>query len=363
MSWLSLENPKDVPSPGLLLDPDRVQANINRMITMVGGPVHVDRLRPHLKTHKMARIVQMQLAAGIRKFKAATLAEAEMAAEAGAREVLVAYQLVGPRVDRMAAMLDRFSGTAFSTIVDDQDAMQTIASKLGSPSRPIALYVDVDCGMGRTGVLFGEPLNRLRHAIESRADVTFAGLHVYDGHLHDPSLDARRREWEKNLRRIEQHVDAQGEAAVVGGGSPTFGLWAAHTSWECSPGTALLWDIDSRRTFRDLPFELAAAVITRVISKPGEDRLCLDLGYKAIAAERPLEDRVFFPELPEAEVILQNEEHLLLALPQASRYSVGDVLIGHPVHICPTVALYAEAFLVSQGKASGECWRVTARDR
>ena len=80
MNWLTLSNPQDVDSPGLLIDPDRVSANIERMIAAVGGPDHTRRLRPHLKTHKMARVVRMQLDAGINRFKAATMAEAEMAA-------------------------------------------------------------------------------------------------------------------------------------------------------------------------------------------------------------------------------------------------------------------------------------------
>jgi len=117
------------------------------------------------------------------------------------------------------------------------------------------------------------------------------------------------------------------------------------------------------RKFTELPFEVAAALITRVISKPGDNRICLDLGHKAVAAENPLDNRVFFPELPAATAVSQSEEHLVLDDPGAAGMAVGDVLIGFPTHICPTVALHARATVVREGTATGETWAVSARDR
>jgi D-serine deaminase-like pyridoxal phosphate-dependent protein len=363
MDWMSLQNPEDVPSPGLLIDPQRIQSNIDRMIAMVGGHGHVARLRPHIKTHKMTQVVQMQLNSGIRQFKAATLAEAEMAAVAGAEDVLVAHQLVGPKIKRLAELVERLDRTVFSTIVDDADAMKAVASQVGRRGRPIHIYVDVDCGMGRTGIEFGDGLGRLRQDIEQRDDAVFSGLHVYDGHLHDPAVQVRQKTLESIIQQVQEHVASHGRVAVVGGGSPTFGLWATGTDWQCSPGTCLLWDIGYGQKFEDLPFSLAAAVLTRVISKPGRDRLCLDLGYKAVAAEMPLEQRVHFPLLHDVDWVSQSEEHLVVSSDNTASFSIGDALVGYPLHICPTVALHAEAHVVVGGRATGERWRVAARDR
>jgi D-serine deaminase-like pyridoxal phosphate-dependent protein len=362
MDWMSLQDPQDVPSPGLLVDPERIQSNIDRMIAMVGGRAHAARLRPHLKTHKMAQVVQLQLDSGIRQFKAATIAEAELAAAAGAEAVLVAHQLVGPKIKRLAELVERFDQTVFATIVDDVEAMKAVASQVGRPGRPIHLYVDVDCGMGRTGIEFGAGLGRLRRAIEQRDDAVFSGLHVYDGHLHDPDVQVRRSKLQTIIQRVQAHMSSHGPAAVVGGGSPTFGLWATGTDWQCSPGTCLLWDVGYGQRFKDLPFALAAAVLTRVISKPGRDRLCLDLGYKAVAAEMPLEQRVHFPVLHEVDWVSQSEEHLVVSSANATSFAIGDALVGYPLHICPTVALHAEAHVVAGGQATGERWCV-ARDR
>ena len=103
-NWPDQDELRDVASPGLLIDADRVANNIRRMVALVDNDP--SRLRPHVKTHKMTRVVQMQREAGIEKFKAATLAEAEMVAGAGGQEVLLAYQMVGPNVRRLAGLID-----------------------------------------------------------------------------------------------------------------------------------------------------------------------------------------------------------------------------------------------------------------
>jgi len=110
-----------------------------------------------------------------------------------------------------------------------------------------------------------------------------------------------------------------------------------------------------------LEFLNAALVLTRVISKPGNNRLCLDLGHKAIAAEKP-HPRVQFLNLPDANAVTHSEEHLVVETSRADEFQVGDVLYGIPRHVCPTVALHAEVVVIRAGVAM-ERWRVTSRDR
>jgi D-serine deaminase-like pyridoxal phosphate-dependent protein len=111
-----------------------------------------------------------------------------------------------------------------------------------------------------------------------------------------------------------------------------------------------------------MDFLPAAILLTRVISKPGENRLCLDLGHKAVAAENP-HPRVKFLNLIGAEAVMQSEEHLVVETVRASEFAVGDVLYGVPRHICPTVALHSFVTTVNgEGQAGGR-WKVTARER
>lgn len=342
-----------IPSPALLLDVGKVESNLQQMISIAGA----DRLRPHLKTHKMREVVQLQIKAGIRKFKAATLAELEMAADAGAAAVLLAIQPVGPNIERLAEAIDAYPETSFSAVIDDLET----AVLLDQRCKPLGLFIDVDCGMLRTGVAFGSSLDLLIREVENLSQAQLMGLHVYDGHLHDPDLGSRRASVLKIHQQIQKH--RKDSMTVIAGGSPTFGLWAEESGWDCSPGTSLFWDQGYSESFPELPFEIAAVLLTRVISKPGENRLCLDLGHKAVAAENPLEKRVMLPDLPQAKFLGQSEEHLVVEVEDSHRFKPGDPLLAYPRHICPTVALHRSVHLMRDGRSLNEQWLVAARDR
>ena len=361
MNWPDIKGLDQVESPGLLVDPARVTENIARMVELVGGDA--SRLQPHVKTHKMPDVIRLQKKAGIKKFKAATLSELEMVADAGASEVLLAYQPVGPNVDRFGRAINKFPNCKISAVVDDPSVVNRIDAELGDLVRPVRLFVDVDCGMARTGIALGKRLNSLRDQIERMPGVEFAGLQVYDGHIKSSSLAERQQKAEQIIEAVEQYREKFSIPAVIAGGSPTYGIWAKSTDWTCSPGTTLFWDAGYARAYPELGFAIAAALITRVVSKPGEDKLCLDLGHKAVGAENPLDRRVFFPELSGLTHVMQSEEHLVVRTDSADEYQPGDVLIGYPQHICPTVALHAYATVVENGAATKKKWQVTARNR
>jgi D-serine deaminase-like pyridoxal phosphate-dependent protein len=148
---------------------------------------------------------------------------------------------------------------------------------------------------------------------------------------------------------------------MVAGGTPTFPIHARREDVECSPGTCVFWDFGYATKLPDLDFLPAALVLTRVISKPGGARLCLDLGHKAIAAENP-HPRVRLLGLDDAKFVTHSEEHLVVETAQAGQFAVGDCLYGIPWHVCPTVALHSEAVVVRNRRAE-ERWRVSARER
>ena len=148
---------------------------------------------------------------------------------------------------------------------------------------------------------------------------------------------------------------------IIAGGTPSFPIHAQRPEVECSPGTCVLWDYGYSSKLPDLDFLPAALVLTRVVSKPQSNRLCLDLGHKAIASESP-HPRVFFPDLPEAKPVVHSEEHLVLETERAKEFKMGDVLYGIPWHVCPTVALHSHATIVRESRA-GERWAIAARNR
>ena len=362
-SWFHVENVAEIPSPSLMVFPDRIQENIRRMVRIAGDPA---RLRPHMKTHKMPELILMQMAHGVVKFKCATIAEAEMTAEAGAAEVLLAYQPVGPNIARLAALIRRYPAARFACLADDLDAASRLAEGALAAGVEFEVWLDVDCGQRRTGVAPGpRALEIYRHVCSLRG-LKPGGLHAYDGHLHDADPAVRQQRCDEAFAPVLQLRDQLLAAGLpvprlVAGGTPTFPMHARRPGVECSPGTLVLWDAGYSTRLPDLDFLHAAVLLTRVVSKPAENLLCLDLGHKAVASEMP-QPRVIFPELPDAKAVTHSEEHLVLETPFAGRFRVGDCLHGIPWHVCPTVALHSEVFVVRAGKAASR-WTVPARAR
>ena len=121
--WYRPVNESSIATPSILLYPDRIQENIRRMIRLAGG---AERLRPHVKTHKIAEVIQLQLQEGIGKFKCATLAEVEMVAEAGGADILLAYPLLGPGIGMWFDLVNRFPETRLSVTVDSEHCVQEL---------------------------------------------------------------------------------------------------------------------------------------------------------------------------------------------------------------------------------------------
>lgn len=361
--WYEITNAEEVASPALLVYADRVERNIRRAIEIVGDPA---RLRPHVKTHKLAEIVRMHLAAGVTKFKCATIAEVEMTAAAGAPDVLLGYQPVGPNVQRVLALTRKFPQTRFSAVADDAAVIDALARAVTAAKLKLDVFLDIDCGQHRTGVPVGDEAIALYRRIASSQGLRAAGLHAYDGHIHDSDVETRRRKADEAFAPVaalkkQLEANSLNVPAIVAGGTPTFPMHARRSGVECSPGTYVFWDFGCAETMPDLPFEVAAVLLTRVVSKPSANRLCLDLGHKAVASESP-QPRVKFLNLPEATAVMHSEEHLVVEAPRANEFRVGDVLYGVPRHICPTVALHSEVVVVRNARAE-ERWKVVARDR
>ena len=349
--WFLLSNEAEIPSPALLVYHERVDGNLRAMLKIAGGPA---RLRPHIKTHKMPVIVERQLALGITKFKCATLKEAEMSAQCGAPDVLLAYQPVGPNVRAFWEIARAFPATKFSAITDDPQA----ALALANAAHPVELLVDLDIGQHRTGIAPDERALKLYRLIANTQGLCAGGLHAYDGHLdgRDPAeCDAAFAPVAKLRAQLG------GVPRIVVGGSPTFHLHARRGDVECSPGTCVFWDAGYAKKCPAQPFFPAALVLTRVVSRPDENRLCLDLGHKAIASEMP-HPRVIFPQLHDATAIAHSEEHLVIETMHANEFPVGSTLYGIPWHICPTVALHERAHVVENQRVVAT-WAIAARSR
>ncbi len=360
-----IRDPSELLSPSLLIYPDVVRQNVEAMIAMAHGPA---RLRPHVKTHKMAEIVRLAESLGIHKHKCATIAEAEMVAAAGGADVLLSYPLVGPNVKRFTMLVRAYRNAVFRATVDHPDSARALSAAALGLEKPIPVLIDIEVGMGRTGIAPGDAAAELYALIGRLPNLVPDGLHAYDGHIHDHELADRRQTAQSGLASalaLRDRLLKLGMAVprMVVGGTPSFPV---HSDLdlpgvEFSPGTSVLADHGYGSKYPDLPFTPAALLLTRVISHPVPGRLCLDLGHKAVAAD-PVGARVRLLEPEDARPVLHSEEHLVIETGQAENIPIGTPLLAIPTHICPTVALHRRAYVIEDGELAGQ-WEVTARDR
>ncbi|HEV3260731.1 MAG TPA: alanine racemase, partial [Gemmataceae bacterium] len=279
-----LQDTSGIPSPALVFYRDLIRRNIAYAVEIAGQPA---RLRPHVKTHKTREIVLMELEAGISKHKCATIAEAEMLAGCGVRDVLLAYPVVGPNCGRMARLAAAFPDCGFAVLADHPDAARQLSETLARHAQEVDVLVDIDVGQHRTGIAPDDRAVALYETIDRLPGLRAGGLHVYDGHNHQDSYAEReaaaRAQLEPVLalrsRLLEKGLPVP---RLVVGGTPTFPVYARMDlpGLECAPGTCFLHDHGYGTRYADMAgFTPAALLLTRVVSRPTPNRVTLDLGY------------------------------------------------------------------------------------
>lgn len=363
MNWYTIQDIDRLDSPALVIFPDRVQKNIERAVSMTGD---ANRLRPHVKTHKTKEATRLMLGAGIKKFKCATIAEAEMLAQCNAPDVLLAYQPAGPKLQRFAELVNKYPATKYSCLVDNIGAAGKIAELFAAAGKTMPVFIDLNVGQNRTGIPPGEAAMELYEFCFYTKGISISGLHAYDGHIRNKDLGERTQACNEAFAKVEEMkkllVQKGFAPVIIAGGSPTYSIHCKRKEVECSPGTFVFWDKGYSDLCPEQPFESAAVLVTRVISLPDATRICLDLGHKSVAAENEITNRVFFPDASFLKPLGQSEEHLVLEAGAGHNFKVGDVLYGIPFHVCPTIALYERAITIEKGRITGE-WKIVARDR
>jgi D-threonine aldolase len=362
----AIQDTSAIYSPALVFYKDLIRRNIARIVEIAGSPA---RLRPHVKTHKTREIARLEQEAGITKQKCATIAEAEMLAGCGVQDILLAYPLVGPNCGRLARLLKAFPACKFAVVADHPLAAQALSAAMTAGGVSVDVLIDLDVGQHRTGIPAGPEAASLYETIGKLPGLRPSGFHVYDGHNHQESLPERAAAVKQLLApvlELRATLEKKGlpVPAIVGGGTPTFPVWAKLDipGLECSPGTCVLHDHGYGSHFADMNFTPAALLLTRVISKPTPTRLTLDLGYKAVASDPPALQRVVLLNVPDYQTVLQNEEHLVVETPAAAKFAPGAEVFAVPYHICPTCALHKQAYVVENGKLVGQ-WDIVGRDR
>ena len=360
-----LNRPEDVETPAFLVYEHLVRHNIREILEVCGS---ASRVVPHAKTHKSSAVLRMQLEAGITAFKVATLKEAELLAENGVNEVLIAHILLHPKkLDRFVRLKRKHSDLSLRTIVSRHEHLEALSQAAAACGSDIDVYIDLDTGMNRTGVQPGEEAGRLYTDAAATPGINVLGVHIFDGQMHRPSHEEREAIFQQSLASAHDTWDrarSQGLEVVdnVAGGSWSFHYFLRDEHFRVSPGTWIYWDSDSVKQ-EELGFRIAALVLGQVLDRDdARDTVTLDIGSKAASPDLPVERRFKIVGHPECVLTSQSEEHGVVKL-NGAQLDVGQFVFAAPGHACTASVKYPEALVVGEDGSLIGTYDHSARDR
>lgn len=331
-----------VDTPALLVDLDRLEGNIASMAD------HAAQsglgLRPHFKTHKSASIARRQLDAGAVGITVAKLDEAEALVEAGVdAPILLAFQVVAaPKLDRAIGLAAR---ARLSLAVDSLDGARRIATAASDAGISIDVWIEVDSGLQRCGVLPADA-PQLARALGELDGLRLGGMFTHAGQSY-AARDAAAVE-AIAIDEADAVVDAAVATRALGIEVPAVSAGSTPTArflvgggglTEIRPGTYVFYDALQVALGSAAADQCALSVATTVISRPASHRAVIDAGSKTFGLDRGAHSSDLLSDYGqvidvEARLVRLSEEHGILEIPADSQLKIGDRIRIVPNHVC-----------------------------
>lgn len=360
----------DLDTPALIVDIDKLRRNIADMAEFAA--LQGIQLRPHAKTHKTPRIAELQLEAGAVGLTVAKLSEAEVFVNAGCREILVAYPLVGECKHRRLIELCRRAN--IMTVADHPEVADGLSRSLSAAGLELPVMVEVDTGLARCGVGPGAPARALAHHIARLPGLSFAGLLTHEGHAQLAGAPDRVRDTGLSaglmMAETAELIRKSGlDVPIISVGLTATAKITATVAGvtETRPGIYVFYDRSEMLHQVVPPDRCAARVLATVATRPTPDRLILDAGTKALTSDRagvspPVGGHGYVIDHPEWDINSLSEEHGATSIPADDPVKIGERVEIIPNHICPVVNLF-DRMIITQGERVIDEWAVAARGK
>jgi D-serine deaminase-like pyridoxal phosphate-dependent protein len=352
---------EELDTPVLVIDLDVLEKNIGGMAdaTRRAGVA----LRPHTKTHKSPEIARMQLEAGASGITVAKLGEAEVMADAGFDDILVAYPIVGDdKLARLRALRDRARVRVSLDSLEVAEGVGRIGRETGDP---VELLVEVDTGQHRLGRPPGAPTVELVTEIAQLEGIEIVGLLSHAGHAYAATPEELPALAAREVADMVDTADACARAGIpireisVGATPTALSQAPARGVTEIRPGTYVFNDVQQMRLGVAGEADCAARVLATVVSRPWEQRFVIDAGSKSLSSDGgdgpPFPGRGVIAGRPDLRLDFLTEEHGVGHIePGDDDLRVGDRLEVIPLHVCSCVNLFDVAAGVRGGTVERE---------
>jgi len=351
---------EDLDTPVLLLDLDAFQRNIDKMAAFFADKTA--GLRPHCKTHKCPTIALRQLDAGAVGITCAKVSEAEVMANAGIRDILIANQVVGKvKIDRLT---DLAAQCDLMVAVDNPVNVHALSAACRTKDVTLRVLVEVDTGMHRCGVQNDRDALNLARLTVDAPHLEFMGLQGYEGHLvHVLDPDKRAAGVRKalaQLQSVKTMIESDGLPVEIisGGGTGTYDLSGSEPPMnEIQAGSYVFMDAKYAQVRPE--FETSLTVLSTVLSRPLPERIVVDAGLKTMPPDFGWPTLIGYPSV---ELVSLSEEHgkLTAEAPSSVALQPGDKVQFIPSHCCTTVNLHNRLYVIQDGTLI-DIWPIAAR--
>lgn len=344
----------DLETPCVLIDIDRVEANLKR------AQAHADangyKLRPHIKTHKLPRFAKRQVELGAVGITAQKLGEAEVMADAGLNDIFLPYNIIGAtKLGRLKALNDRVT---LAVTADSPETVTGYAATFAGASRKLTVLVECDTGGERCGVQTQVQALALARQIAGTEGLRFGGLMTYS----PPGGTDKAEAWLRQAVGLLKQAGLE-PAVVTAGNTPDMWWTGESVVTERRPGTYIYYDRFQVQKGAASWDDCALAVLATVVSRPTSTRAVVDAGSKALTSDLLGQEGYGLVMGTDLVVKALSEEHGVIEMGTASDMPrIGDRLRIIPNHVCPVTNLFDSVNLVS-GDAVIETVPVAARGR
>ncbi len=341
----------ELETPVPVVDLELLSANISRLQGYLDQ--HGIANRPHIKTHKIPAIAQMQIDAGAIGITCQKVSEAEVMAQAGFSDIFLPYNILGE--SKLARLMALAAQVTLSVTADSAFVARGLSEAAKRAGLRLTVLIECDTGAQRCGVQSPQEAADLARMIAKLPNLHFGGLMTYPT---NENLDSFVRETRALLVAHKIQIER-----VSGGGTPC--MWQAHTHPELTEHRAGMYVYGDRLTLRSGALALtdcALRVHTTVVSRPTLERGILDAGSKSLSMDlHGLDGYGTICEYPEARIYALSEEHGHADFSACARKpEIGEHVTIIPNHCCTVTNLFDEVVGVQAGEVE-VTWQVAAR--